>query len=121
MKNPFKVGDVVYTCEHNDGSLRVGESMADNGVVAGTANDYKGHNSRWIPLCYLSFTPWPEPCQVRPLEDGLWAISGKFGDYIAYHENGKWYHAVDFKKGLLMCDPSIDPGMDNLPKRKVME
>lgn len=71
MKNPFRVGDKVYTPE---GEFFVG-AVEESGCYIGKDTDYKGHNSRWTPTFMISFKPWPKPEHQRPIQDGWWIVS----------------------------------------------
>ena len=105
MNSIFKVGDVVYTPDINDGRLVVG-TLAPNGVFAGTGTDYKGQNSRWYTFCFVSFTPWPEPVHVRPLRDGLYVI--KFNtteDGVCRKIGEHWYSTREGKAHYLINSP----------------
>ena len=109
MDSIFKLHDVVFTPEINDGSLTVG-GLASNGVYAGKATDPKGNHSRWYPNCFLSFIPWPEPVHVRPLRDGLYVVkSVGTNDYVRRKIRGQWYETAWGEATRLATSPS--PGL----------
>lgn len=76
MKNPFKVGDQVYT------------TASSNPWKVTDVSDPKyvrlGLNSDEISIKCVSFKPWPAPCHERPIEDGWYVVShnnvGRFDD-----------------------------------------
>ncbi len=105
MNSIFKVGDVVYTPDINDGRLVVG-TTAPNGVFAGTGTDYKGQNSRWYSFCFVSFTPWPEPVHVRPLRDGLYVVKQThLPDTVCRKIGDNWFGTLNGEESFSVCTP----------------
>lgn len=66
MKNPFIVGDQVYTAGNLE-PWKVRE-VGEGTVLLGSCP---------VPVSVeqLSFKPWPAPCHERPVEDGWWLCS----------------------------------------------
>lgn len=67
MKNPFKVGDLVYTVG-NPTPWKVAYASEASWVRLGLCPEN-------IPIDSLSFKPWPAPCHERHIEDGWWIVS----------------------------------------------
>ena len=69
MKNPFKVGDLVYTVG-NPTPWKVAYASEASWVRLGLCPEN-------IPIDSLSFKPWPAPCHERHIEDGWWICTEK--------------------------------------------
>jgi hypothetical protein len=74
MKNPFKVGDTVYSCLYGEVLVWSVDTQLD-----GVVQIKQGINDRgWVKIDTLSFKPWPAPCHERPFTPVL-----KKGDVVA--------------------------------------
>lgn len=89
--HPFKVGDIVYTTSH--GKVEV-TALTMSGTLECKSLDSRYPN---VGVIYYtnecSFSPWPEPNHVRPIEDGLYTIIYEGGDFVTVvrHQGGSWY------------------------------
>lgn len=90
MKNPFKVGDLVYTVG-NPTPWKVAYASEASWVRLGLCPEN-------IPIDSLSFKPWPAPCHERPIEDGWWIVTlnGRFDvPHVRFVESGRVHFLGD--------------------------
>ena len=84
--NPFKVGDKVFHVEY--GSAVVRRIPCNDEVVIDIDKDpYRLQG----PIQCISFTPWPEPCHVRPVLDGLYVVNRDEELVVRRRTGGEWF------------------------------
>lgn len=90
MSLVFKVGDTVYHPTSGKGCVeRVANSSHPYFIK------YEGESVPcWSMESFLSYTPWPAPNYVRPIQEGLHIIKYDEQEYLAIWKDSRWRWAL---------------------------
>lgn len=93
--NPFRPGDTAY----HPGFGKVKVLSIERGVDIQVQDYGKEYMiPQWTIASLLSFTPWPEPVHVRPLEDGYYLVrsdSMQYTNLAIYSTETKSFNHVN--------------------------